>query len=140
MNIHSVAGMAVISADTESSATLYCDVMGLDMKTEDDYRYTNQLDGAKHFGIWSLNDAANACYGTELWPDNVPVPQTTIEFEFRDTQAVADAVNEMKEKGYTFVHDVRMEPWGQTLARFISPEGVLIGLSYAPWQHGDEQK
>jgi hypothetical protein len=28
-----------------------------------------------------------------------------------------------------------LEPWGQTVARFISPEGVLVGLSYAPWLH-----
>ena len=36
-----------------------------------------------------------------------------------------------------FVHEARTEPWGQTLARFISPEGLLIGLSYAPWLHQD---
>ena len=52
-----------------------------------------------------------------------------------DGGAVEAAVREMKEKGREFVHEARTEPWGQTIARFISPEGVLIGLSYAPWLH-----
>ena len=38
-------------------------------------------------------------------------------------------------RGIEFVHESRTEPWGQTLARFLSPEGLLIGLSYAPWLH-----
>ena len=135
MDIQCIAGMAVISRDTASSASLYCDVMGLQMERKDDYRFTEQVDGAKHFGIWSLTDAAMACFGRTEWPEEVPVPQTTIEFEFGDVSAVHTAVHEMKEKEYTFVHDVREEPWGQTLARFISPENVLIGLSYAPWLH-----
>ena len=28
-----------------------------------------------------------------------------------------------------FIHEARLEPWGQTVARFMSPEGLLIGLS-----------
>jgi hypothetical protein len=45
---------------------------------------------------------------------------------------------EMKARGYDFVHGARLEPWGQTVARFISPEGLLVGLSYAPWMHKHE--
>jgi hypothetical protein len=41
----------------------------------------------------------------------------------------------MRAKGQKFVHESRLEPWGQTVARFMSPEGLLIGLSYAPWLH-----
>jgi len=36
------------------------------------------------------------------------------------------------------VHEARLEPWGQVIARFISPEGLLVGLSYAPWLHAKE--
>jgi hypothetical protein len=28
-------------------------------------------------------------------------------------------------------------PWGQTVARLLSPEGAVIGLSYAPSLHGE---
>jgi hypothetical protein len=24
-------------------------------------------------------------------------------------------------------------PWGQTLARLLSPEGLLVGLAHTPW-------
>jgi hypothetical protein len=53
----------------------------------------------------------------------------------RDIDFVRGAVEEMRAKGQKFVHESRLEPWGQTVARFMSPEGLLIGLSYAPWLH-----
>ena len=65
----------------------------------------------------------------------VPEPTATIEFELASPEAVQEAVEEMKARGQQFVHESRMEPWGQTVARFMSPEGVLIGLSYAPHFH-----
>ena len=40
--------------------------------------------------------------------------------------------------GQDFIHGVRTEPWGQVTARFMSPEGVLVTLSYAPWLHDQE--
>jgi uncharacterized glyoxalase superfamily protein PhnB len=68
----------------------------------------------------------------------VPEPTASIEFELADATAVESAVREMKAKGYDFIHEARTEPWGQTGARFMSPEGVLVGLSYAPWLHEQE--
>jgi uncharacterized glyoxalase superfamily protein PhnB len=91
--------------------------------------------GALHFGVWPLPMAAQSCFGQDEWPPHIVEPTATIEFELQDTAAVEVAVQEMKEKGQVFVHDARMEPWGQTVARFMSPEGVLVGLSYAPWLH-----
>jgi hypothetical protein len=49
---------------------------------------------------------------------------------------VQAAVEELKRNGQKFLHEARQEPWGQTVARFLSPEGLLVGLSYAPWLHG----
>jgi uncharacterized glyoxalase superfamily protein PhnB len=79
--------------------------------------------------------AAQSCFGQNDWPGHIPEPTVTIEFELRDVAAVEAAVQEMKEKGQELIHEARLEPWGQTVARFISPEGVLVGLSYAPWLH-----
>ena len=76
---------------------------------------------------------AQTCFGSDHWPEDIPEPQVTIKFELSDVESVNAAVGEMKAKGQIFVHDTRLEPWGQTVARFISPEGLLIGLSYAPW-------
>jgi uncharacterized glyoxalase superfamily protein PhnB len=82
--------------------------------------------------------AAQSCFGQDEWPSHVREPTATIEFELANASAVESAVTEMKAKGQDFIHEARTEPWGQTVARFISPEGVLIGLSYAPWLHEQE--
>lgn len=137
MKIVSIAGFAAISRDPEASRRIYEEQLGLPFKAMDDYRYVDGFDGAKHFGIWPLSRAAESCFGSDTWPEDVPVPQATIEYELADVAAVEAAVEEMKAAGQAFVHDARREPWGQTLARFISPEGLLIGLSYAPWLHDE---
>ncbi|NEQ96979.1 MAG: glyoxalase [Cyanothece sp. SIO2G6] len=138
MKIVGISGFATITDDPTSSAALYRDVLNLPLKSQDSYLYMSNVDGAKHFGVWPLQTAAQHCFGSDVWPSDLPIPQATIEFELSDIPAVEAAVIEMKESGYHFVHEARLEPWGQTLARFISPEGLLIGLSYAPWHHKDE--
>jgi len=30
------------------------------------------------------------------------------------------------------------EPWGQTVSRLLSPEGILVGIVYTPWMHPHE--
>jgi hypothetical protein len=50
--------------------------------------------------------------------------------EVKDVLKAAEA---MKAKGYTLLVSARKEPWGQIVTRFLSPEGMLIGLTYAPW-------
>lgn len=138
MKVVSIAGFATITKDSAASKSLYFDTLGLPLHAREEYLSVDGFDGAKHFGIWPLHMAAQSCFGTDAWPPEVPVPQATIEFELSDIEAVGDAVQEMKDKGYSFVHEARTEPWGQTLARFVSPEGLLVGLSYAPWLHKDE--
>ena len=65
----------------------------------------------------------------------MPVPQATVEFELGSSEAVDDAAHELEQHGYTLIHGKRTEPWGQVLARLLGPEGLLIGLSFAPWLH-----
>ena len=138
MQIVSIAGFAAITQDPASSKTLYRDMLKLPLDEKDDYLSVDRFDGAKHFGVWPLTMAAQSCFGTDTWPAEFPVPQATIEFELNDIESVRAAVEEMKANGQEFVHEARLEPWGQTTARFISPEGLLIGLSYAPWLHQSE--
>ena len=46
---------------------------------------------------------------------------------------VAAAVAELKAGGLNVLQDTKLEAWGQTLARLLSPEGLLIGLTFTPW-------
>ncbi len=135
MKIECIAGFASITKEAPASASLYRDVLGLPLEQEGDYLYMDKFPGSNHFGVWPLSMAAQSCFGQDAWPEDVPEPTATIEFELADAAAVEAAVRELKEKGQDFVHEARTEPWGQTVARFISPEGVLVGLSYAPWLH-----
>jgi hypothetical protein len=49
---------------------------------------------------------------------------------------VVPAARELEQAGYELLHGAREEPWGQTVARLQSPEGAIIGISYAPVLHG----
>ena len=138
MDIKCIAGFAAITKQPDASASLYQETLGLPLESQDDYRFMDKFPGANHFGVWPLKMAAQSCFGQDEWPSHVPEPTATIEFELADAAAVESAVEEMKAKGHDFVHGARTEPWGQTVARLISPEGVLVGLSYAPWLHEHE--
>ncbi|TBU93286.1 VOC family protein [Stutzerimonas kirkiae] len=136
MDIKCIAGFATITRAPAESAALYRDTLGLPLQQQDDYLFMDRFPGANHFGVWPLAMAAQTCFGQEQWPGHLPEPTSTIEFELENPAAVETAVEEMKAKGQVFIHEARLEPWGQTTARFISPEGVLIGLSHTPWLHG----
>ena len=82
--------------------------------------------------MWPLTDAAQACFGTREWPADRPVPQASIEFEVSGPDAVAAAGEELSAAGYELLHPAREEPWGQTVARTLSPEGLIVGVSYTP--------
>lgn len=137
MHIEWISSIAVITADPEKSRRLYLDALGLPLEAGagDDYFHSERIEGSKHFGVWPLAQAAQACFGVREWPAGRPVPQASIEFEVRDEGAVALAAGELSERGFALLHGSRREPWGQTVARLQSPEGAIVGISYAPWQH-----
>jgi catechol 2,3-dioxygenase-like lactoylglutathione lyase family enzyme len=137
VDVQFIASVAVISPDPVLSRTLYVDGLGLPLAASegDDYWHSEEIAGAKHFAIWPLTQAAQACFGTPDWPADRPVPQASVEFEVADADTVQVAADELKDKGFTLLHDPRTEPWGQTVARLQSSEGAIIGLSYAPSLH-----
>lgn len=137
MDVQFIASVAVITPDPNVSRRLYVDALGLPLAAAegDDYLHSEDIGGCNHFGVWPLTQAAQACFGTAAWPDERPVPQASVEFEVADADTVQVAADELKDKGFTLLHDARTEPWGQTVARLQSSEGAIIGLSYAPSMH-----
>jgi catechol 2,3-dioxygenase-like lactoylglutathione lyase family enzyme len=138
MDVQFIASVAVISPDPEVSRRLYVDALGLPLHAVAEgaaYRYSEEIEGSKHFGVWPLAEAAQACFGTSDWPADRQVPQASIEFEVADADTVQTAADELKGKGFTLLHEARTEPWGQTVARLQSSEGAIIGLSYVPSMH-----
>jgi catechol 2,3-dioxygenase-like lactoylglutathione lyase family enzyme len=136
MNVEFIATVAVIVADPAASRKLFVDALGLPLEGEGDgYYSTGSIPGSKHFGVWPLSEAAQACFGTPQWPAGRVVPQASIEFEVGDKEAVAAAGAELQRAGYELLHPARTEPWGQTVTRFLTDDGVVMGISYVPDFH-----
>jgi catechol 2,3-dioxygenase-like lactoylglutathione lyase family enzyme len=136
MDVLFIASVAVVTADPPRSRKLFMDALGLLLEGEGDGYYSSgAIAGSKHFGVWPLSEAAQACFGTPEWPAGRVVPQASIEFEVRDADAVAAAGDELRRAGYELLHPARTEPWGQTVARLLTDDGLIVGISYAPVFH-----
>jgi catechol 2,3-dioxygenase-like lactoylglutathione lyase family enzyme len=138
MKIEFVSTVAVITPDQPQSRRLYIDTLGLPLtgQSADGYLHSEQVPGTKSFGVWPLSQAAEACFGSERWPGHIRVPQASVEFDVADVASVQAAADELVAAGYELLHPVREEPWGQTVVRLLSPEGLIVGISHIPSMHG----
>jgi catechol 2,3-dioxygenase-like lactoylglutathione lyase family enzyme len=128
-----VAGFGPLVKEPAESKKFYVDTLGLPlepMPDDDTYYHGEKLDGVKHFALWPLTQAAQSCFGTKLWPADLPEPHSWLELDVED---VASATKVLKDRGYDVLIDARKEPWGQTVTRLLSPEGILVGLTFTPW-------
>ena len=137
MEILFIASMSVITADPPASRQLFVDALGLPLQPDASgaYFHSEAVEGAKHFGVWPLSQAAEACFGTADWPAGRAVPQASVEFEVRDAATVAAAERELVAAGHDLLHPTKTEPWGQTVARVQTADGAIVGVSYAPSLH-----
>jgi catechol 2,3-dioxygenase-like lactoylglutathione lyase family enzyme len=129
-----VTGFGPIVRDPKASRRLYIDTLGIKFGETDGYFHTEKLEGAKAFALWPLAQAAESCFGTRHWPTDLPVPQGWLEFDVDDVGA---ATASLRKRGYRVLVDNRTEPWGQTVTRLLSPEGLLVGITYTPWMRKD---
>ncbi len=139
MDVQFMASVSIISPDPPASRRLFVETLGLPLeRVGGEYFASEKIGGSKHFGVWPLAEAAEACFGTAEWPSDRPVPQVSIEFEVASLEAVAGAAEELAGQGFAPLHPARTEPWGQTVARILTPEGVVVGVSFAPWLHAGD--
>lgn len=125
-----VAGFGPIVRETATSRKLYGDALGISFKEESgEYLHTEALQGANTFALWPLPQAAHSCFGKESWPQDIPVPQAWLEF---DVANVESATADLESQGYRILVKNKKEPWGQTVTRLLSPEGLLVGITVTP--------
>jgi hypothetical protein len=125
-----IAGFGPIDRDAAKSSELYADSLGIPFKEDaGGYLYTGTLQGAKHFALWPLSQAVQSCFGCVSWPDNLPVPQAWLELEVENVEM---ATADLESRGYQMLIRNKTEPWGQTISRFLSPEGLLLGVTFSP--------
>ena len=131
-----VAGFGPIVQSFSDSRRLYLETLGLPLKAmPDDPNYLNgeNIDGVRHFALWPIAQAAQSCFGSSTWPADIPAPNAWLEFDVED---VAASTQVLKQRGYELLVENRKEPWGQIVTRLLSPEGLLIGLTFTPWMRG----
>jgi hypothetical protein len=125
-----VAGFGPIVREMTTSRKLYGEALGIPFKEESGgYLHTEALQGAKTFALWPLSQAAHSCFGNDSWPEDIPVPQAWLEF---DVQSVEIATAALESQGYRILVKNKKEPWGQTVTRLLSPEGLLVGITFTP--------
>ena len=137
MNVQFISSVSVIVRNPTESRKLFVDALGLKLEAVGgtEYYASEQIGGSKHFGVWPLVEAAQACFGTPTWPGDRAVPQVSIEFEVARLEDVEAAARELEGRGFALLHHARTEPWGQTVARLQTDDGAIVGISYAPWMH-----
>jgi hypothetical protein len=136
MKVAFVAGFGPITTDTTASLAFWRDDLRLPMEEiAPDYWGTDDVPGVKAFAAWPLAEAAESCFGQKTWPDHVPVPQAWMEMDVLGADEVGAAAAELESAGHRLLKQPTTEPWGQTVARLLSPEGLLVGITYTPWMH-----
>ena len=125
-----VAGFGPIVREAAASRRLYSEALGIRLKEETGgYLHTEGLEGAKTFALWPLSQAAQSCFGKDSWPDEIPAPQAWLEL---DVESVERATTALATRGYRMLVKNKKEPWGQIVSRFLSPEGLLLGITFTP--------
>ena len=134
MQVRFISSLSVVTSDPPADRRLFVDALGLPLVGDGDYVFSESLPGTRHFGVWPLREAAEACFGQPTWPDDRPVPQASVEFDVDD---VPGAAAELEARGYRMIHGARTEPWGQTIARLQTDDGLIVGVGFTPWMRDD---
>jgi len=129
MNILFIASVAVIAPAPAESRKLYVDALGLPLKRHegDDYFFSEELQGAKHFGVWPLAQAAQALLRRAAM--GLPRIRAAGQHRVRGRRrsGLARGGGELADRGHVSDHGARWSPWGQMVARLQSAEGGARG-------------
>ena len=136
MKVSFVAGFGPIVRDPSAAQAFWRDGLGIELgEIAPEYFGTDDVEGVKAFALWPLSQAAESTFGTETWPVDLPAPQAWLELDVESVEAVGAAVEELASAGHRVLRGATLEPWGQTTSRVLSPEGLLVGITFTPWMH-----
>jgi len=136
MQISFVAGFGPIVREPDAAHAFWRDGLGIKLEEAAPGYFTNDdLGGVNAFALWPLSQAAEATFGTPDWPADIPAPQAWIELDVESAEAVGAAIEELRGRGLNVLREAHEEPWGQTTSRLLSPEGLLVGVTFTPWMH-----
>lgn len=134
MEVRFIAGFAVITTDVASGRRLYAETFGLPLSppvsvSDSECLCTEDVPGAKHFGVWPLEEAAQACFGRPTWPDSHPATGHDRVRGRRRRGGGAGA-----HRGWPPVGSSDADgTMGTDRGSFQTAEGLLVGLCVTPW-------
>jgi uncharacterized glyoxalase superfamily protein PhnB len=141
MKIAFIAGFGPIIREPDAAHAFWHQALGIELEEAAPGYFTNDsLEGVKAFALWPLSQAAESTFGSESWPDDIPTPQAWLELDLESAEAVGPAVEELRAAGHRVLRDAHEEPWGQTTGRVLSPEGLLVGVTFTPWMHDHDHE
>jgi catechol 2,3-dioxygenase-like lactoylglutathione lyase family enzyme len=106
MKIQFIAGFGPIVRDVAQSRAFWGDHLGIALEEAAPQYFTNDdLEGVKAFALWPLSQAAESCFGTDAWPDDIPAPAAWLEFDLESPDAVAPAAAEMVGRGHRLLKE-----------------------------------
>ncbi len=127
--IRHVAGVAEVVEDIEAAVQFCRNDLGLKVNHKPGESYaTVAISGIPHFGIWLRSKAAELVFGDPSQIERIPLG-FSIGFEVDSVKA---AENSLRSTEVPVVQGLKVEPWGQQTARFLSPSGSLCELSETP--------
>lgn len=135
-----IAGFGPVITKQKESESLFKNILGLPLETiegYDGYLHSQDIRGVKHFALWPLDKAAISCFGTSNWPKDLPIPQAWLEIDVAD---IASATLILEQNGYRLLTRLQKEPWGQSVTRFLSPDGILMAVTHTPFLRDDPEK
>ena len=139
MRVSFIAGFGPITPDPDASLTFWRDDIGLPMaEIAPDYWGTDDVPGVNAFAAWPLAQAADSCFGSNTWPEHITAPQAWLELDVEAPDAVGRRRPSWRPPAIELLKPPTTEPWGQTVARLLSPEGLLVGVTFTPWMHPHE--
>lgn len=128
--IRHVAGVGEIVEDVAKAVAFYRDVLGLAVEYEEGSDYaTIAIPGMLHFGLWDRRAAAESIFGDRDAAERVPLG-FALGFE---VDVVDEAAQLLRERSDALVQEPKTEPWGQRVARFWLPSGLIGELAETPW-------
>jgi catechol 2,3-dioxygenase-like lactoylglutathione lyase family enzyme len=137
VRVQFIGAVGLITRDRAGGRRLYTRALGLPLRQPPgaNFVFSRRLPGSRYFGVWPLAEAARTCFGRTAWPRGRTVPQAFIEFEVASPRRVFAAAEELTAGGIALLHPARTDAWGQTVVRFQTDDGLVVGVSYVPWMH-----
>jgi hypothetical protein len=141
MRVAFVAGFGPIVREADASRAFWGAGLAIPLEEAAPEYFTNDsLGGVNAFALWPLSQAAESTFGSAEWPADIAAPQAWMELDVESAEAVAEAVAELEAGGHRVLRGAHEEPWGQTTSRLLSPEGLLVGITFTPWMHDHEHE